>query len=460
VFSHIENLRHHCGVVGIHNANQDYIPEKLFYALFSLQHRGQESAGITYRDRHQLVVHKDLGSVATVLADRLQERTLSTVGIGHVRYSTRGGNTIENVQPVIAECNKGTIAVGHNGNISNATFLNDTLSHEGSIFRSTSDTELMLHLIARSRQTTFEAALVETLKKLEGAYSLVLIHEDTLYAVRDPYGFRPLYIGEKDGATFVASETCAFDILKVTNRREVKPGELLKIDSDGTTSRMFADPVKPHSCVFELIYFARPDSEVFGESVHLMRKKIGGALADRETRESDIVVPVPDSGNSAALGYAIRSGIPFELGLTRNHFTGRSFILPTTTERELAVRMKLHPVRPAIENKRVVLIDDSLVRGTTSRNLVKLVREAGAKEIHLRLAAPELKWPCFFGIDIPTRDELISNRMTADEIARSIGADSVAFLPLEDLRNCVGGGERYCDACFSGEYPISVDHLL
>ncbi len=411
---------------------------------------------MTYRRNGELVVHKGQGSVAAVLARFLEERVQSQVGIGHVRYSTHGGNTIENVQPVIAECNKGKIAIGHNGNISNAAELNASLYREGSIFRSTSDTELILHLIARSRCTSFNEALIESLRQLEGAYSIVIIHDDTLIAVRDPYGFRPLYIGEKDGATFVASETCGLDILKVSNRREVKPGELITVGAKGTTSEFFTTPVTPRPCVFELIYFARPDSEVFGHSVHLTRKIIGKALADREKNSADIVVPVPDSGNSAALGYAERSGIPFEFGLARNHFTGRSFILPTTTERELAARMKLHPVRPAIEGKRVVLIDDSLVRGTTSRNLVKLVREAGAKEIHLRLAAPELKWPCFFGIDIPTREELISNRMTPDEIAASIGADSVAFLPLQDLRRCVNDNGGFCDACFSGDYPVPV----
>jgi len=447
-------------VAGIFNTNKDSIPEKLFYALFSLQHRGHESAGITYRKGSELAVHKGLGSVGSVLTPLLREPIESRVGIGHVRYSTHGGNTVENVQPVIAECNKGKIAISHNGNISNAVALNEHLTDEGSIFRSTSDTELILHLIARSKGTSFQAALVETLHKLEGAYSLVLIHEDSLFAVRDPHGFRPLYIGEKDGATYIASETCALDMLKVRKRREVKPGELIRISSSGVTSEMFAKPVPVSACVFELIYFARPDSEVFGHSVHLMRKKIGAALAEREHKTADIVVPVPDSGNSAAVGYADKAGIPFELALTRNHFTGRSFILPTTTDRELAVRMKLHPVQPAIEGKRVVLIDDSLVRGTTSRNLVKLVKEAKAKEIHLRLAAPELKWPCFFGIDIPTRKELISNKLSPEQIARDIGADSVAFLPLEDLRKCVGNNGGFCDACFSGDYPIPVEHRL
>ncbi len=455
-----DSLGHHCGVVGIFNPEQDTIPEKLFYGLFSLQHRGQESAGIAYRKNEEIVVYKDLGSVGAVLSKYLKEERLSSVGIGHVRYSTRGGNKIENAQPVVATCNKGRIAISHNGNISNARFLDEALVEEGSIFQSTSDTELILHLIARSRRTTFRDALVETLRKLEGAFSLVIIHENALIAVRDPHGFRPLYIGNTGDTTIVASETCAMDILKADSWREVNPGEMIRIDSEGMSEEHFAEPVARKACVFELIYFARPDSEVFGHSVHLIRKQMGKAIAETDHLRADVVIPVPDSGNSAALGYAESSGIPFDLGLTRNHYTGRSFILPTTAERELAVRMKLHPVRPVIEGRRVVLVDDSLVRGTTAKNLVKLVREAGAKEVHLRLSSPELKWPCFFGIDIPTRQELISNRMSPDQIASYIGADSVAFLPIDVLNRCVGEAEGFCDACFSGNYPVFVDYEL
>ena len=447
-------------MVGIFNADLDTIPEKLFYGLFSLQHRGQESAGIAYRKNEELVVYKDLGSVGTVLSKYLEEERMSSVGIGHVRYSTHGGNAIENAQPVVASCNKGQVAISHNGNISNAALLDRALVEEGSIFQSTSDTELMLHLIARSRCGSFRDALIETLKKLEGAFSLAIIHDNTLIAVRDPHGFRPLYIGKKGTSTIVASETCAMDILQADKWREVKPGELICVDKEGASSEFYSNPTERRACVFELIYFARPDSEVFGHSVHLMRKKMGAALAEASHGDADIVIPVPDSGNSAALGYAERSGIPFELGLTRNHFTGRSFILPTTAARELAVRMKLHPVQPAIEGRSVIMVDDSLVRGTTARNLVKLVREAGAKEVHLRLSSPELKWPCFFGIDIPTREELISNRMSPDKIARHIGADSVEFLPLDVMKQCVGEADGFCDACFSGNYPVCVDHKL
>ena len=452
------SLGHHCGVIGIFNGTGDSIPEKLFLGLFSLQHRGQESAGIAYRKENRLVVYKDLGMVSTVLSRYLEEPRISTVGIGHVRYSTFGGNRIENAQPVLADCNKGEIAIGHNGNISNAQEIKNKLEEEGSIFQSTSDTELMLHLIARSRRNDFTEAFIETLDQLQGAYSLVLVHNDTLLVARDPQGFRPLYIGGADGTTVIASETCALDMLRISDYRIVEPGELITIDKNGQRSVHFSTAPRKSFCVFELIYFARPDSEIFDYSVHTMRKKMGAALADCDDVDADVVLPVPDSGNSAALGYAERSGIPFELGLTRSHYTGRSFILPTNAERSLAVRLKLHPVKSAIQGKRVILVEDSLVRGTTAQILVSLVKEAGAAEVHLRLCSPELKWPCYFGIDIPTRRELISNSMTPEQIARAIGADSVGFLPLDVLESCVSKPFDYCYACFSGKYPIEVQN--
>ncbi len=458
-----DSPRHHCGVVGIHSANPDNIPEKLFYGLFALQHRGQESAGISYRKETpedgtgRIVTYKDLGMVSSVLARYLKKPHPSTVGIGHVRYSTRGGNRIENAQPFTASCNKGSIAIAHNGNISNASCISDELYDGGQIFQSSADTELILHMIARSRQPDFTSALKETLSRLEGAFSIVMIHEDSLIAFRDPWGFRPLYIGFDGGVTAVASETCALDILKIRQFREVKPGEMIWIDSKGLRSEQFAPPASPlKRCVFELIYFARPDSLVFDESVHLKRKAMGAALALDETVEGDMVIPVPDSGNSAALGYAEQSGIQLEQGLTRNHYAGRSFIMPTTSQRELAVRMKLHPVREAVRGKKVILIDDSLVRGTTSRILIQLMREAGAAEVHLRLSSPEIKYPCFYGIDIPTREELISNSKTPVEIAAHINADSVRFLSRKRLHECLKDGNGYCYACFSGEYPLDV----
>ena len=457
VNSFIDSPGHHCGVVGIYSKEPRDLPEHLFYSLFALQHRGQESAGIAYLKENTLVAYKDLGMVSSVLSRYLKDSHSTTVGIGHVRYSTRGGNKLENAQPIVVSCNKGNLALAHNGNISNTEILKQELFEEGSIFQTTSDTELILHMISRSNQTDFYSALVNTLKRLEGAYSMVMAHGPDLLVMRDPWGFRPLYIGEKDGMVMAASETCALDILQTDTYREVEAGEIIRINREGMKSDRLPPPVsakRKSQCVFELIYFARPDSKVFNTSVHLMRKKIGAALADCDSFDGDVVVPVPDSGNIAALGYAERSGVPFDMSLTRNHYAGRSFILPTTAQRELAVRMKLHPVKEAIRGKRVILVDDSLVRGTTSRILVRLIKEAGAKEVHLRLSSPEITNPCYYGIDIPTREELISNRMSPDEIARFIGADSVKFIPLKKLKECVAHPHDYCFACFSGDYPV------
>ncbi len=462
--SHDDSPRHFCGVAAIHSRRPVNIPSLLFYPLFSLQHRGQESAGISYRKNGKTVVYKDLGMVSTVLSRYLHEERQSKAGIGHVRYSTHGGNKLENAQPIVVECNKGEIAIAHNGNFSNTAELKDALFEEGSIFQTSSDTELFLHLISRSRRPDFYSALVETLGKIQGAYIMVMLHDDEVIAIRDPLGFRPLYMGRKDEMTVFASETCALDILEITDYRAVEAGEIIRVGDDGVQSERIGTNGKIQQCVFELIYFARPDSQVFNNSVHDRRKRMGAALAaeDRALRPTgegpvgDIVVPVPDSGTSAALGYAEESGIRFDFGLTRNHYAGRSFIMPTTAERELAVRMKLHPVRETIAGKRVILVDDSLVRGTTAKSLVKLLKAAGAKEVHLRLSSPEIRWPCFFGIDIPTRAELISNTLNAEAIARFIGAESVRFLRIETLKKCLDSPVDYCFACFNGKYAMHV----
>jgi len=382
---------------------------------------------------------------------------VSRVGIGHVRYSTQGGNKIENAQPFCITCNKGQIAFGHNGNISNSDDLRATLFDAGSIFQSTSDTELILHLLSRSRKKNFREALLEVLPLLQGAYSGVFIHEDTLVAVRDPMGFRPLVMGKSLDMTVFASETCALDTLGISTHEEVAPGEIIMV-KDGHITERFTWPseIKKGHCIFELIYFARPDSTVFGYSVHMLRKKMGAALAAIDNCRTDIVIPVPDSGNSAALGFSVASGTQLEYGLTRNHYSGRTFIQPTPQMREFAVRLKLHPIKRAVTGKKMTVIDDSLVRGTTSKILITLLREAGAKEIHLRLCSPEIKHPCFFGIDIPTPTELISNRMTPQQIAESIGADSVQFLSVESLRACVDNPNDFCYGCFSGDYPCPV----
>ena len=458
------SLGHHCGVAAIYSRQDVNIPEKLFFPLFSLQHRGQESAGIAYRKGGRTVVYKDVGMVSAVLSRYVGVDRPSRVGIGHVRYSTHGGNKLENAQPILVTCNKGEIAIAHNGNISNTAELKKQLFDEGSIFQTTSDTELFLHLISRSKMSTFHDALFETLNMVRGAFSMVLTHDDELIAVRDPHGFRPLYIGFLEDSVVIASETCGLDILQVRDYRSVEPGEVIFISEEGVHSEFLPPAPTLHQCVFELIYFARPDSQVFDNSVHERRKKMGAALAledlgrngDRSDPIGDIVVSVPDSGNSAALGYSEASGIPFDFGLTRNHYSGRSFIMPTTSEREMAVRMKLHPIKEVIAGKRVVLVDDSLVRGTTAKSLVSLLKDAGAAEIHLRLSSPEILWPCFFGIDIPTRKELISNRMSNRQIAEYVGADSVRFLSIESLKSCLDAPANYCYSCFSGTYPFPV----
>jgi amidophosphoribosyltransferase len=446
--------------MGISSTEDANIPELLFYGLFSLQHRGQESAGIAYHRHGRIVSYRDVGMVANALSHYLEESHPSRVGIGHVRYSTHGTNKLENAQPIVVSCNKGEISLAHNGNISNSDELTRGLIDGGSIFQSTTDTELLLHLLARSPRADFREALVECLGLVEGAYCFLMLHDDTLVAVRDPLGFRPLVVGRRDGMAMVASETCALGLFQPEEIREVEPGEMLEVSGTRIrSSRLPAPPVTPARrahCIFELIYFARPDSEVFGHSVHLVRKKMGAMIARDDPTPGDIVIPVPDSGSSAALGYAAASGVELEHGLTRNHYMGRTFIQPTPALRELGVRMKLHPVRQAIAGRRVTVIDDSLVRGTTSRQMVRLLREAGAREVHLRLSSPPLRFPCFFGIDIPTREELIANRLDVDGIAREVGADSVRFLSLEALRGCVARPEDYCTACFSGEYPCPV----
>ena len=456
-----DSLKHYCGIVGLISRNEINIPEKLFYPLFSLQHRGQEGCGITYSKKDKLVTYKDLGMIGKTLSHYLKENHPSNSGIAHVRYSTSGGNRIENVQPFSISCNKGDIAIVHNGTISNSHDIRKKLFAKGSIFQSSSDTELILHMISSSRNTNFIDSLFETLKKLKGAFSLLVLYKNKIIAIRDPSGFRPLVMGMGKDFVAFASETCALDILQIKKYREIKPGEMLTVNSSlKIKSQFFAESKRKCSCIFELIYFARPDSSVFNYSVHKARERMGEFLARIDHVQPDIVIPVPDSGNSAALGYSQYSKVAFEMGLTRNHYTGRSFIQPTKEMREFGVRMKLHPIKEVIRNKIIVLVDDSLVRGTTSKIIVKLLKEAGAKEIHLRLSSPPITHPCFFGIDIPTTDELISHHMSALEIAKHINADSVLFLPVECLEQCVQNPKDFCYACFTGKYPIKIDRKL
>ncbi len=449
-----DRLGHHCGVAGIRSRHPVDVSADLFYMLFAQQHRGQEACGIAWDDGRRLSCDKRLGMVAGSADRWLGSSERAPAGIGHVRYATQGGGGLSNAQPISVDCNKGRIALAHNGNLSNGAGVRAGLFAGGSIFQTTSDSELILHRIARSGAVGTEAVLREALSGIEGAYSLAMLWDGDLVAVRDPMGFRPLHIAERDGSWYVASETCALKALGILSWRELVPGECVIVGDGGPRSFFLPPAPRRARCIFELIYFARPDSCVFGRSVYGSRKALGAAMADQDEVKPDAVVPVPDSGTLAAMGYAERAGVPFAFGLTRNHYAGRSFILPSKGERELAVRMKLHAVEEVVSGKRIVIVDDSLVRGTTSGIIVRLLKEAGAAEVHLRLSSPELKWPCYYGIDIPTREELISNRLDEAGVAGLIGADSVRFLPVAATRACLSApADEYCCACFDGDYP-------
>jgi amidophosphoribosyltransferase len=466
--SPLDSLGHFCGVAGVRSKNPSASLNRLFYMLYALQHRGQESFGVATLaadGTHQADLR--LGMVSGAAGDWLSDESLSRGGVGHVRYSTQGGGGLRNAQPISVECTKGRISLAHNGNISNSSLIRRELFSRGAIFRTTSDSELILHRVSRSEKSGLDAVLADALGPLEGAYSLCLLWDDDLIAVRDPKGFRPLHLGIVGDAWVVASETCAIAAVGGEHVREIEPGEAVAIGDgafgpsgeplpSGIRSFRAAERGSNAHCVFELLYFARPDSTVFGESVLSARKRFGRSLGRAERERLDVVVPVPDSGTIAALGFSEASGVPFDFGFTRNHYAGRSFIMPSKGERELAVRIKLHANREIVEGKRVAMVDDSLVRGTTAKIIVGLLREAGAREVHLRLAAPELKWPCYYGIDIPNRDELISNRMDPAGVASFTGADTAAFLPVDALTSCVGEPGAYCYACFDGRYPCPV----
>jgi amidophosphoribosyltransferase len=409
-------------------------------------------------DGRTLRVEKGLGLVNDVFTDERLETMAGDRAIGHVRYSTAGDVVAANAQPILIDCHRGPIALAHNGDLVNAALMRHELEAAGSIFQSTSDTEVILHLYARSHRERLEDAIAASLYKVMGAFSLLFLTKDALVAARDPWGFRPLVIGRLEGATIVCSETCALDLIDAEYVRDIAPGELVVIDRDGLRSfRPF--PPEPHrQCVFEHVYFARPDSRVFGRNVLESRLALGRQLARESPADADVVVPVPDSGMGAALGYAQESGLPFHWGLIRNHYVGRTFIEPKQSIRSFGVKVKLNPVREVLAGKRVVLIDDSIVRGTTSRKIVSMVREAGASEVHMRISSPPTTGPCYYGIDTPTRGELIASTHSIEEIRERIGADSLAYLSNEGLLAAVGdaSGDRHCTACFSGRYPVAV----
>ncbi|HYO82496.1 MAG TPA: amidophosphoribosyltransferase [Bryobacteraceae bacterium] len=452
-----DKLHEECGVFAIYGhpeaANLTYL------GLHALQHRGQESAGISSFDGREIHTFKSMGHVADIFTPTVLAELPGEQAIGHTRYSTAGDTVINNAQPFSVACNKGRISVAHNGNITNAAELRAELEAEGSIFQASSDTEVVLHLVARSREKTLASALREALLQLEGAYSLVFLAQDHIIVARDPHGFRPLAMGQLElsggrHAYVFASETCAFDLIDAVYLGDVEPGEMVTVGPRGVVRERFAPKGSVHQCVFEHVYFSRPDSVVFGRSVQESREMMGRLLAREHHVDADLVVPVPDSGVAAALGYSAESGIPFRHGLMRNHYVGRTFIEPSQAIRDFGVKLKLNPVRHLLQGRRVILVDDSLVRGTTSRKLVRMVRNAGAREVHLRISCPPTVSPCYYGVDTPSKKELIAANHSVEEIRRFVEADTLGYLSLEALSHAVKDERnRYCSSCYTGEYP-------
>ncbi len=442
-----------CGVVGI--AGVDGAAELASLALHALQHRGQESAGLTVADGHRLLTHKRMGMVADIFDETTTKGLTGSWAIGHVRYSTTGSSHLLNAQPLQAASHRGSVSLAHNGNLVNAHELRREMELQGSIFSTTSDTEVFLHLLARHPGENVEDALMDVLPRVLGAYSLVALVRDKLIAVRDPYGFRPLCLGRYRDSYVVASESCAFDIIGARYLRDIAPGEMVVLGVGELSSRRLPVRAPERRCVFEHVYFSRPDSIVFGQHVESARRRCGEILGRESPVEADLVCAVPDSSNTAALGYSRATGLPFELALIRNHYVGRTFISPAQKVRDMSVRIKFNPVAQVVAGRRVVMIDDSIVRGTTMRKLVKLMRGAGAKEVHLRIASPPVTNPCYYGIDTPVRNELIASSHTVDEIATYLRVDSLAYLSLAGLREAVNDKDNHCHACFTGEYPVS-----
>ncbi len=446
-----------CGIFGVFGhpeaANLTYL------GLYALQHRGQESAGIVAADGRDLRVHRGMGEVADIFGAATLRELSGSMAIGHVRYSTAGSSTLENAQPIVVREGRGPLAVAHNGNLVNAVELREELEGQGSIFQSEMDTEVIPHLMARSRAKQLPDRVVDALRRVKGAYSLLFLTEDTLIAARDPNGFRPLILGRLGEAWVLSSETCALDLIEAAFVREVEPGEVVVISRAGLrSSRPFPADIPVTRCIFEAVYFARPDSRTGDGTLYDVRKRLGRQLAREHPADADVVIPVPDSGVPAAIGYAQEAGLPFETGLIRNHYIGRTFIEPQQSIRHFGVKIKLNAVRDVLDGRRVVVVDDSLVRGTTARKIIKMVRQAGAREIHFRISSPPTLFPCYYGIDTPTRAELIASSHSIEEIRQYVTADSLGYLSLEGLRRAVHPEGRvdgpYCDACFSGCYPV------
>ena len=455
------DIHEECGIFGIYGhpeaANLTYL------GLYALQHRGQEGAGICSSDGRQLFLEKSMGLVADIFSEKRLRRLPGYMAIGHNRYSTAGSSVMKNVQPIVANFALGTLAIAHNGNLVSAGELRTFLEKEGAIFQSSSDSEVIVHLIAHSKANDFYERVAHAVSQISGSFSLLILREKELIAIRDPYGVRPLSLGMKDGAYVIASETCAFDLISATYIRDIEPGEVLIINEQGLESLRLFNSHRKAFCVFEFIYFSRPDSNIFGgQNVNEMRKEFGRQLARESCIDADLVIPVPDSGVPAALGFSEESKIPFDFGLIRNHYVGRTFIEPKHSIRHFGVKIKLNPVRQLLEGKRLIVIDDSIIRGTTSKKIVKMLREGGgAKEVHLKISSPPTIGPCFYGIDTPTRSELIASTHLLDEIRKYVTADSLSYLSIDGLKKIVPNSHNYCTACFDCNYPISFpgEHL-
>lgn len=467
-----DKLKEECGVMAVYGHPE--AARMTYWGLYSLQHRGQESGGIATSNGEDIIDVKGMGLVSEIFTDDVLQKLPGEMAIGHTRYSTTGDSALLNAQPIRVDSVKGLIAIAHNGNLVNLGTARERLERDGAVFQTTSDTEIIVQLIAHSNETTLVDCIADSLSQVDGAFSIVMMTRNRIFAARDPHGFRPLCMGRIAGTdgkpdSFVfASETCALDLLHAKYERDVQPGELVMVSEDGVTSRFFdTKKTKQASCIFEHVYFARPDSKVFGRWVQKSREEMGRQLARESAVEADLVVPVPDSGVTAALGYSAESGIPFNFGLIRNHYVGRTFIEPTQRVRDFGVRMKLNPSRALLEGKRVILIDDSIIRGTTSRKIVRMCRAAGAKEVHMRISCPPTISPCFYGVDTPSAKDLIAANNTIEEIRQFIEADSLAYLSLGGVLKACGAyepqGNSYCTACYTGNYPtqwVDVDEIL
>ncbi len=449
--------REECGVCGIFG--HEDAAKLTYFGLYALQHRGQESAGIVASDGNHISQHKAMGLVSEVFSEEVLQTLQGHLTIGHVRYSTTGASVAENAQPFIATHRGCTMAVAHNGNLVNIRVLRDELEKQGSIFQSTMDSEVVVHLLARYSSLGLEKAIVETVKQLAGAYSMLLMTKDKLVAIRDPQGFRPLCLGRLNGGAYiVASETCALDLVEATYVRDIEPGEILIIDNNGLKSILPEKKEKQSYCIFEHVYFARPDSDIFGFNVYESRKRMGNILAEECQLDADFVMPFPDSGNYAAIGYSQASGIPLEMGVIRNHYVGRTFIQPTQSMRDFSVRVKLNPVSSFLKGKKVIIIEDSIIRGTTARSRVRSLRAAGIKEVHMLISCPPTRNPCYYGIDFPTGGELIARSKSVEEIRDYLGLDTLYYLSLEGMVRATGQPmDSFCLACFNGVYPVSPD---